>query len=365
MSGYKINFNGIDRLYRSYNQQLTNCAKKVWSSGLVLTGRDNKKSERYKLENNIAKYTKRKYALVVQCGTDALYFALKAYKIGPGKRVICPAYSFLATSTAIKRTGAEVIFVDVNDQAQIGNLEQNKKIDAVVYVNLFGNLADYKRLSTYCKKNKIPLIEDAAQSFGAFYKNTPSGKLGDISTLSFSPTKNLLAFGNGGAVLTDNEDIAETIKSLRHHGVGKNKVSYGYNSVMPEDHCAQVNFLLSKYKHLQNKRAQVRSWYETELNKIGILTFKTSKDTISSNHKLVIFVGKKRDDLKNFLLDKGIETQIHYKTILPYTEYFKSNNLFPNSLKISTGSLSLPLYPHLTKNEVQYICKTIKEFHGI
>ena len=360
----QIKFNGVDRLYDDYSWRLTRRAKRAWSSGMVLTGKDNINSERFQLEKNIAKYTKRKYALAVQSGTDALYFALKAHRIGPGKKVMCPAYSFLSTATAIKRTRADIIFIDVNEQGQIGTLELKQKPDAVVYVNLFGNLADYDRINLYCKENKIPLIEDAAQSLGAYYKKTPSGKLGDTSVLSFSPTKNLPAFGNGGMVLTDDENMAEMIKSLRYHGVGKNPVTYGYNSVMSEDHCAQVNFLLSKYKKLQKKRQCVRDWYEAELYKLGILSFKTQEDTVSSNHKLVISVNN-RDKLKDFLASKGIETQIHYKTILPYTEYFNSKELFPVATDISREALTLPLYPHLTKEEVLYICNTIKDFYGI
>jgi UDP-2-acetamido-2-deoxy-ribo-hexuluronate aminotransferase len=360
----QIKFNGIDRLYDDYSWRLTRRAKKAWSSGMVLTGKDNINSQRFQLEKNMANYTKRKYALAVQSGTDALYFALKAHRIGPGKKVMCPAYSFLSTATAIKRTKADTIFIDVNEQGQIGTLELKQKPDAVVYVNLFGNLADYDRINLYCKENKIPLIEDAAQSLGAYYKKTPSGKLGDTSVLSFSPTKNLPAFGNGGMVLTDDENMAEMIKSLRYHGVGKNPVPYGYNSVMSEDHCAQVNFLLSKYKKLQKKRQCVRDWYEAELYKLGILSFKTQKDTVSSNHKLVISVNN-RDKLKDFLASNGIETQIHYKTILPYTEYFNSKELFPVATDISREALTLPLYPYLTKEEVLYVCNTIKDFYGV
>ena len=360
----QIRFNGIDRLYDAYSWRLTRRAKRVWRSGVVLTGKDNINSERFQLEQNIAKYTKRKYALAVQSGTDALYLALRAHRIGPGKKIMCPAYSFLATATAIKRTRADIIFIDVDEQGQIGTLELKQKPDAVVYVNLFGNLADYDRISQYCKVNKIPLIEDAAQSLGASYKKIPSGKLGDTSVLSFSPTKNLPAFGNGGMVLTDDENIAETVKSFRYHGVGKNPVPYGYNSVMSEDHCAQINFLLSKYKKLQNMRQQVRKWYDEELYKLGIQSFKTQQNTVSSNHKLVISVNN-RDKLKEFLQQNGVETQVHYKTILPYMEYFNSKESFPNATNISIEALTLPLYPHLNKEEVLYVCKIIKDFYGV
>ena len=364
MSGIKkIKYNGIDRLYDDYSWRLTRRAKNVWSSGLVLTGRDNKQSERYKLEKKLQSYTKRKYALITQNCTDALYFVLNAYGINKGSKIICPAYSFIATATAIKRTGAQIQWVDVDANGQIGDLKFCQKPNAVVYVNLFGNLADYTRLRNYCDENRIPLIEDAAQSFGAYYRKIPSGRLGDTSVLSFSPTKNLPAFGNGGAVLTDSEMIAERVKSLRYHGTGGLPVPYGYNSVMSEDHCAQVGFLLDKYKKLQKRRAKLRERYDDNLRRYTFYPLSTQKDTISSNHKYVIRVDD-RDKLKQYLLSKGIETQVHYERPMPHTPFFASTYAFPNAEKLSREALSLPLYPHLKESEVDYVCEQLIKFYG-
>ena len=363
MTGIKIKYSGIDRLYDDYSWRLTRRAKQAWQSGTVLTGRDNKKSQRYQLEQSLQKYTKRKYAIITQSCTDALYFVLKAYGINKGSNVICPAYSYIATATAIKRTGATVQWVDTDSNGQIGDLKYCQKPNAVVYVNLFGNLADYDRLRNYCDENRIPLIEDAAQSFGAYYKKTPSGRLGDTSVLSFSPTKNLPAFGNGGAVLTDSELVAEKVKSLRYHGAGSLPVPYGYNSVMSEDHCAQVNFLLTKYKKLQNKRAALRERYDKNLKRYTFYPIATQKDTISSNHKYVIKVDD-RDKLRAYLLDKGIETQVHYERPMPHTAFFTCAYSFPNAEKLSREALSLPLYPHLKDSEVDYICEHLVKFYG-
>lgn len=363
MNGIKIKYSGIDRLYDDYSWRLTRKAKQVWQSGLALTGRDNKNSHRYQLEESLKKYTKRKYAIITQSCTDALYFALNAHGINKGSRVICPAYSYIATATAIKRTGAQVQWVDTDTNGQIGNLNFCQKSNAVVYVNLFGNLADYDRLRSYCDENRIPLIEDAAQSFGAYYKKIPSGRLGDTSVLSFSPTKNLPAFGNGGAVLTDSDSVAEKIKSLRYHGAGGLPVSYGYNSVMSEDHCAQVNFLLGKYKKLQRCRAKLRERYDNTLKRYTFRPMSTQPDTVSSNHKYVIRVDD-RDKLRKFLLDKGIETQIHYESPMPHSSFFSSSYAFPNAEKLSREALSLPLYPHLKEQEVDYICEQLIKFYG-
>lgn len=359
----KIKFNGLDRIYRTYKNQLDIAARDVWRTGNVLIGRKREDSELGMFEDLICYYTDREYAVGVQNCTDALYFALRAHGIGPGKTVICPAYTFVSTATAIKRTGADVQFVDVGLDAQIGNIE-NIKADAVVYVNLYGNLADYDRLKKHCQKNKILLVEDAAQSLGAYYKKIPSGNLGDISVLSFSPLKNLPSFGNGGMILTNDKKIAETCLGLRYHGVNNADIEYGYNSVISEAQAAQLNTLMMNFDGLQNQRAEVRALYENNLAKIAFPIIQTRADTTSSNHKLVILCGTNRDTLKKFLADKGIETQIHYDKILPRTQFFKKDGSFPNAEKLSKECLSLPMYPDLKKKEINYICNAIREFHG-
>ena len=169
-----IKFGGINRIYDSYSWRITRRAKEVWRSGDVISSRHIEGSYLDIFENSVAKYTKRKFGIAVGSGTDALYFALKAKGIGPGKTVVCPAISYLATAEAIKRTGARIYFVDVNENGLIDDINIKTQTDAVVYVNLFGNLADYDRLADYCKENDIPLIEDAAQSLGSFYEKSPS-----------------------------------------------------------------------------------------------------------------------------------------------------------------------------------------------
>ena len=181
----EIKFNGLDRIYDNFSWRITRRAKAVWKTGNVVSTKHTEDSYLDQLEKSVAKYTKRKFGIAVGSGTDALYFALRAKGIGPGKTVVCPAISYMATAEAIKRTGARIYFVDVNENGLIGDVNTKTQPDAVVYVNLFGNLADYDRLTEYFEENKIPLIEDAAQSLGSFYKKIPSGKLGDISSLSF------------------------------------------------------------------------------------------------------------------------------------------------------------------------------------
>jgi dTDP-4-amino-4,6-dideoxygalactose transaminase len=359
-----IKFGGLDRIYDAYSWRITRRAKEVWRTGNVISSRHNPGSFLDKFETAVAKFTKRKYAVAVGSGTDALYFALKAKGIGPGSNVLCPAVSYLATAEAIKRTGATISFVDVDRKGLISKLPVPVLPDALVYVNLFGNLADYDRLKQYCDKYKIPLIEDAAQSLGSYYGKTPSGKLGDVSTLSFAPTKPLPCFGNGGMVLTDNESERDLIRSLRYHAVGTGKLSYGYNSCLSNDHANVLNFLLSKYKSLLDKSKKVRQWYTSKLDDMGISSIETGTNTTSNNHKFVIRT-LDRNGLKAFLESKGVQTQIHYSQPMSKMKMFDSGQEMPNAERFCEDVLSLPIHPFLKKSEVLYVCELIKEYYGL
>ena len=251
MTGYKIKFNGIDRLYNDYSWRLTRRAKAVWESGYVLQGKYLKE-----LEVQVAKKYKRKYAVGVGSATDGLYFAMKAVGLDKTSTVICPAFSYIATSGAIKRLGSEIHFVDTDTNGNIGDWHGHGLPDCVLYVNMFGNPADYNRLRQYCDTHRIPLIEDAAQSQGAMHGKTPSGAMGDVSIFSFDPMKNMPSFGGGGMVLTDSKEIYDRVLSLRRHGTsGKDK--YGYNSLISEDHANQLLLLIQKFDKLQNMRNKV------------------------------------------------------------------------------------------------------------
>jgi len=352
MNGYKIKFNGIDRLYRDYSWRLNRRAKSVWQSGDMLKGKFLEE-----LEQKIAKKYKRKYAVGVGSATDGLYFAMRAMGIGNDSTVVCPAFSYIATAGAIRRLGADIHFVDTDTNGNIGDWQGQGLPDAVVYVNMFGNPADYQRLRKYCSSHRIPLIEDAAQSQGAIYGNTPSGAMGDISVFSFDPMKNMPSFGGGGMVLTDNENVYDSVMSLRRHGLAGQHL-YGYNSLISEDHANQLVLLLDKFDRLQKMRRKVFDRYEKNLK--GIQMICASPHTTSSNHKLVILVDR-RDQLKSYLETKGIESKIHYTKTLDH----EHTRRYPNAELICAKALSLPIYPHLEMKEVDYICGKVKEFYNV
>lgn len=354
MNGYKIKFNGVDRLYDAFSWRLSRRAKKVWESGKVLLG-----PELAKLEKSFCKKYKRKYAVGVGSATDGLYFSMRALGLDKSSTITCPALSYVATAGAIKRLGAKIDFVDVDEIGNIGKI--GSRSNAVLYVNLYGNIADYERLKTHCEENKIFLIEDAAQSQGAYlgnwYKKIPSGSLGDISIFSFDPMKNLPCFGSAGMIMTDSVRVYEKLLSLRRHGLNSD-LDYGYNSVIPEDHSAQLNFLLGKFDSLQNMREKIAKRYFNNLPKQNFI--KPRKNTIGSYHKMVL-LHEKRNELKQYLKEHGIETKIHYPTTL-HSVWLTT---YPGAEKICKNALSLPIYPYLENHEIDYICKRIEEFDGV
>ena len=352
MTGYNLKFNGVDRLYDAYSWRLNRRAKVAWKSGDVLQGKYLKQ-----LETEIAEKYKRKYAVGVGSATDGLYFAMRAVGLNKSSTVLCPAFSYVATAGAIKRLGADIHFADTDKQGNIGDWGIMGLPSAVLYVNMFGNLADYTRLREYCDQHRIPLIEDAAQSQGAMHGKTPSGALGDVSVFSFDPMKNMPSFGTGGMVLTDSKDVYDTVVSLRRHGLN-GKSSYGYNSLISEDHANQLLLLLSKFDKLQKMRKKVFERYKKNLEHTDFI--ETQENTQSSYHKLVL-LSDRRDELKTYLAQNGIETKVHYNKTLDS----KNVGQYPNAENMCAKALSLPIYPHLEMYEVDYICERIRKFNGV
>lgn len=368
MSGSKINLNGIDRLYEEYSWRLTRRAKKAWASGLVVGNKSH--GETALLENAICKYTGRKFAIAVGSGTDALYFSLLAKGIGKGSVVGCPAVSYMATAEAIKRTGATIKFIDTDKNGGLGKIP--KDIKALVYVNLFGIINDYDTIKDHCDKYKITLIEDAAQSLGSFYGRLASGKLGDVSALSFSPTKPLPAFGNAGMVLTDDQQIALQVQAMRYHSYNGVDLEFGYNSCIPESVAAQLNFLLGKYKSLLNKRRRLYKIYEKQLHDAPVVFLPIDKKVASNHSKLVLKVSN-RDELIEYLATKGIESNAVYRKPLHQMKMFSQNPYDASWSSVyctqaesfCQRTIGLPIHPFLRKDEVLLVCKHIREFYGV
>lgn len=370
MSGiYKIPFFGLDRQYQKIRDEILDVTDSVLRSGQVLDG-----AYTTQFEQAIAKMCERKYAVAVGSGTSALEFAYRTldFKHPDVKRdkIIIPAQSFVATINSVFEAGYEPSFCDVDRLTGLINPatidESSESICAITAVNLFGNVVDYDRLQTYKQiyaEHDITIIEDAAQSLGSYYNHIPSGKLGDISCLSFDPTKNLPCYGSGGMVLTDDAWTAEMINNYRNNGKSSDHHMSGTNSKMSETDCAQMLIKLRYFDQWQLRRQQIAEYYIEQLD--GLVKIPIIQDNVTSSwHKFVIHVVD-RYRLVSGLNEEGIETKTHYSTPLHFQPLAYHNNskhwILDGAEEFSKTCVSLPIYPELTDAEIEYVVQSVKQ----
>lgn len=364
-----IKFFGLDRQYQNIKEEILDITDKVLSSGQVLDGLYTDGFEKL-----IAHRTNRKYAVSVNSGTQALIFAqhCATNRGKDSKNILIPSISFVATLNSVIMAGNTPVYCDTDNRGLIDlnslpiNLS-DAHIDTVMYVNLFGNTIDYDKFITQTDffNKDIFVIEDAAQSFGASYKNIPSGKLGTVSCLSFDPTKNLSNYGSGGMILTDDLDVCKELLNLRDNGKQSIHSIPGTNSKMSEVDCAQMIVKLKHFDKWQQRRTQIAEFYTAELSNL-VETPEVSSNVTHSWHKYVI-KHESRYRLRQHLNSQNIETKIHYE--LPLFElplgfkYVNSLELFyKESSAFCMSCLSLPLYPELLDSEVEHIVQSIKKY---
>ena len=370
MSGTnKIPFFGVDRQYANIREEILEVTDQVYTSGRVLDGHNT-----YMFEKTIQKMTERKYACAVGSCTQALIFSLRAVD-HPHKqhrsKVLIPSQSFVASLNAVIESGFDPVFCDVDPIT--GLIDLNKipvhysEIAAIMYVNLFGNIIDYDKLTAYKQMwsdDGIPVIEDAAQSFGAYYRGVPSGKLGTVSCLSFDPTKNLNNYGSGGMILTDDPGIWEDVNDMRDNGKGNEHVNSGTNSKMSEADCAQMLVKLKYFNDWQLRRTEIADYYTSELD--GYVTIPSLDMNVEHAWSKYVIHHKDRAGIATFLKEAGIETKINYPRPLHLTNVafgFEVNySQLAGAEEFSRSCLSLPIYPELTDSEVEAVVDTIKEY---
>tara|TARA_R110000822_G_C15321603_1_gene493744 strand:- start:1616 stop:2722 length:1107 start_codon:yes stop_codon:yes gene_type:complete len=359
-----IPFFGVKRQYESIRKEILDATDQVYSSGRVLDGFYTDEFER-----QIAARCHRRYAVSVGSGTQALIFAQKLL-FPENSKIIIPTVSFVATLNSVLMAGNTPLFCDTDDQALLNLESMDYALDAVgaagvMYVNIFGNVIDYDRFQTIVKffNQDLKVIEDAAQSFGSWYGQEPSGSLGDVSILSFDPTKNLNNYGSGGMVLVDNLVDAKYIMDMRDNGKTNDHEIPGTNSKMSEAECAQMLVKLRHFDRWQHRRHEIADYYTQELSEL-VDTPKTTANGINSWHKYVIKLAD-RTGLQHHLSKAGIETKIHYNRPLyeyevgyPYINYVAE--LYREASAFCSESLSLPIYPELTDAEVERVVEEVK-----
>lgn len=327
-----------------------------------------------KFENEFAKSLGVKHCIGVGNGTDAIYITLKMLGIGEGDEVITVANSWISTSEAISQTGAIPIFVDIEESyfnINTSFIEDkiSKKTKAVLPVHLYGQPAEKDKILKICKKYRLFLIEDCAQAHYATYKGKYVGTFGEAATFSFYPGKNLGAYGDAGAVITDDDNLAEKVRMYANHGalIKHHHKIEGINSRLDGIQAAILTIKLKHIKKWTKTRIKKAIYYNSKLSTISqVITPKTRENAIHVFH-LYVIRAYNRDGLRKHLENNGISTGIHYPTPLPFLKAYKKYSYkekdFPIATKCQKEILSLPLYPELTQKQMDYIINKIAEFY--
>ena len=323
-------------------------------------------------EEEFTKYCGTKFCVGVGNGTDALFIVMKALGIGVNDEVITAAYTFIATSDAISATGAKPVFVDCySDYYTIDAMKIEEKISnktkAIIPVHLYGQSADMDKINEVADKHNLYVVEDAAQAHGALYKGKKVGSLGRVAIFSFYPGKNLGAYGDGGAIVTNDEDLAIKCRMLADHGrLDKyNHEFEGYNSRLDGLQAAILSVKLKYIDNWNEKRRAVARKYNEILENTSVITPSEMPDTKCVYHLYVIRT-KQRDKLREYLKAQGIATGIHYPVGLPFMNAYQYLNHkpedFPVVYKYQSEVLSLPIFPELNDESIQYLCTHIFNF---
>ena len=368
----KVPFLDLLAQYRAIKKEVKIALEETMQRGDFILGK-----EVALFEKEFAAYFNRRFAVGVNSGTDALFLGLLSLGIGPQDEVIVPAFTYIATSLAVSYTGAKPVFVDIDEDTYNIDVRKikraiNKKTKAIIPVHLYGQPADMRPLSALAKEHNLKVIEDAAQAHGAKYKTGANqwrlvGSFGDLGCFSFYPTKNLGAFGDGGAVVTDSEDTYNRLLKLRDYGRRSRyeHIVLGYNSRLDT---LQAGILRIKLRSLQSWNELRRSCarvYLKELKGIKGLILPSEADYAYHVYHIFAIRAKSRDSLVKFLAKKDIGVLIHYPIPLHLQEVYKSLGYqkgdFPVAEAVAKEVISLPLYPHLKAEQIRFVAKTIKE----
>jgi dTDP-4-amino-4,6-dideoxygalactose transaminase len=326
------------------------------------------------LEDEIAHLCGVRHGVGVNSGTDALLLSLLALGVGPCDEVITTAFTFFATSETIALTGAKPVFVDIKpdsfniDPAAI-EAAVTPRTRAIIPVHLYGQLADMDAIKAIADRHGLAVLEDAAQGVGASYKGRPCGSFGNLAALSFYPTKNLGAFGDGGMVITNDDALAEKVRLLRSHGSGG---SYyyrvlGYNSRLDEVQAAVVRVKLRHLPRWNDLRRRHAEIYNAKLDATDVKTPKELPERFHIYHQYTIRCAA-RDSLKEHLSHRGVDSGIYYPLPLHLQEVHADLGYgegdLPHSEQAAKEVLSLPVYPELKREDIEYVADQIAEFTG-
>jgi UDP-2-acetamido-2-deoxy-ribo-hexuluronate aminotransferase len=360
----QIDFANLKYQYKLYKDEIDEAIHNVLDKSNYIMGEDVTQ-----LEKSLEEFTGAKYAITCSSGTDALLLAMMALDIQPGDEIITTPFTFIATAETIALMGAIPVFVDIDEKTY--NIDPSKieekitsKTKAIMPVSLYGQPADMNAIQTIATKHNLKVIVDGAQSFGSTYKGKTDSNLGDISTTSFFPAKPLGCFGDGGAIFTNDEALANKMKSLRVHGQSKryHHKYIGMGGRMDTIQCAIVDVKLKYYTKDLALRQEVASKYTQALKDKDLVLPFVDENSTSAFAQYSVRV-KNRNKLQAKLKELGIPTAVHYPLPLHLQECFEylgyKKGDYPISEIVSSEIMSLPMNPYVSDEEVKYIMKKI------
>jgi dTDP-4-amino-4,6-dideoxygalactose transaminase len=339
--------------------ELTPVFEKVMQKGQFILGEEVEQFSR-----EFAQYCESKHCIGVGSGLDALHLILRGYDIKTGDEVIFPSNTYIATCLAISHCGATPIAVDPDPNTfniDPANVEKviHSKTKAIIAVHLYGQPANMQALRVLAKKYNLKLIEDASQAHGAYYQKTRVGALGDAAAFSFYPTKNLGAYGDGGAIVTNDDELAEKVRQLRNYGESTKyyHVVKGFNSRLDELQAAFLRIKLRKLDNWNARRKEIANQYiQAFTDSPVILPF--VPEWADPVWHLFVIRSKNRDALQACLKKRGVETFVHYpNSIENQPAYHDLSYTKNNTIKLEDEILSLPISPQMTDDE---ICNVIE-----
>ncbi|MBY0359310.1 MAG: DegT/DnrJ/EryC1/StrS family aminotransferase [Candidatus Obscuribacterales bacterium] len=353
--------------YRAIQKEIDEAVQRVIASGYYILG-----PELETFEKQFAQFLGANYVVGCASGTEAIYLALAAFGVGPGDEVLVVAHTAVPTISAISMTGAEPVFVDIDPKSYVMDVNKvtaklSAKTKAIVPVHLYGQMVDMEPLLALAKSKGIPVLEDVAQATGATYKSKQAGTMAECGAFSFYPSKNLGAFGDGGAVCTNSKEIYEQLLMLRNYGQSKRYYhdQIGINSRLDEIQAAILAAQLPFLSGWNKRRHEIAQKYTQGLKDLVI----TPHEEAGRNHVYHLYViqNNDREGLQKYLADQGIGTLIHYpvpahlQKAYSYRGY-KAGDL-PVTEEMTQRILSLPMYPELTDAQVDYVIEQVRNFH--
>jgi len=366
---YKVPFVNYPEHYRRIWNEVTEAVTEVLSRGDLIL-----RDQLRQFEENIASFIGVKYAVGVNSGTDALFLSLKADGIRPGDEVITVAHTFVATVAAIVHSGATPILVDVGNDMNM-DVEQLERVissrtRAIIPVHLNGRMCNMARLMDLAKEYGLLVIEDAAQALGAKFDARQAGSIGLTGCFSFYPAKILGAAGDGGLVVTNDEELAEKIRLLRDHGQQRptgTVLFYGFNSRLDNLQAAILNVKLKHLPEWIERRRELAGLYNNGLSDLEGLRLPPPPQSVGrffDVYQNYVIRCKERDSLVTHLRDSDIEILISWPKPMHYHEALGLKRFhLPRTEQVSNEALSLPMYPELSDEQVEYVIETVHDFH--